>query len=231
MSKCWHTGVVVEAGLFIWNPLAPVDWLVRPRTEESGVEASWPPALTKLAPEPPSDLTFPHHAIAVLSWSSPLASPLSPFTPWMQKSVLSLSDWAAHGPTLKRTFTHKLCRYSSKRFFVTSIPKGQISASLPRVHLEIDTDYLYTYLSLNPQTFMLPRPRARVSAVTGYKRGPLVGRPMQILEITIHYLQLCIISWMLVLQSQRDHRDLQSCPSVVWKCPAAITRLLVKRDL
>lgn len=81
VSECWDTGGMAEAGLFIWILLSPVHSLLPWRIRGVGVEAPWPSALTKLAPKPTSDLTFPHHAIAVLSWSWPLAPALSPFTP------------------------------------------------------------------------------------------------------------------------------------------------------
>lgn len=69
VSKCRDTAGMVEAGLFIWNLLSPVHPPLLSRIPELGVEAPWTSALTKLAPRPTSDLTFPHHAVAVLSWS------------------------------------------------------------------------------------------------------------------------------------------------------------------
>lgn len=59
---------VVGGVVCLFGACQPSDHLlVLKRIRQGGVEAPWPPALTKLAPKPTRDLTVPHHAVALVS--------------------------------------------------------------------------------------------------------------------------------------------------------------------
>lgn len=197
VSKCWDTGGMVEAGLFIWILLSPVHSLLLWRIREVGVEAPWPSALTKLAPKPTSDLTFPHHAITVLSWSWPLAPALSPFTPVDAKSrsrsVCPPLIERTQGPAPRGTFTHRFYSYSSKHSQWRPALKVKYQRHC-QGFIWKSTLTIYTYISLTEHSNLhtssrrpLSNPKAHVSAVTEYTRLSrqvnsdtrlLVGRPV-----------------------------------------------------